>query len=118
MEKDTPLQEHGSLASIAGALASSLLASLCCLGPLVLGALGVGGAGALWKLERYRTHFSVATLALLGAGFYFTYRRTAEVDGCACALPPRRRLGRALLWLATALVIAIWAFPYVEGLFG
>jgi mercuric ion transport protein len=112
--------------SIAGAVAASFLASLCCIGPLVFAALGIGGAGVLIKLERYRTPFTVATLALLGAGFYFTYRRPEPVQGgacasgaCGCELPRTNRFGRALLWAATALVIGIWSFPYVaERLFG
>lgn len=114
------------LPSIAGAVAASFLASLCCIGPLVFAALGISGAGALIKLERYRTQFSVATLAMLGAGFYFTYRRPKAVQGgscgsdaCGCELPRTNRLGRALLWVATALVIGTWSFPYLaERLFG
>jgi mercuric ion transport protein len=110
-----------SVASIAGAAVASLLASLCCIGPLLFAALGIGGAGALVKLERYRTYFTVATVLALGAGFYFTYRkpRAAQGDACGCEVPQRRRIGRTLLWIATALVIGIWAFPFLaERLFG
>jgi mercuric ion transport protein len=106
--------------SMAGAIAASFLASLCCIGPLVFAALGIGGAGALIVLERYRAHFTVATLAMLGAGFYFTYRRPRAARGDACGCVPRSsRLGRALLWAATALAIGIWSFPYLaDRLFG
>jgi mercuric ion transport protein len=106
--------------SIAGAIAASFLASLCCIGPLAFAALGISGAGVLIKLERYRTQFTVATLAMLGAGFYFTYRTPKAVQGgacggdaCGCGLPRTNRFGRALLWVATVLVIGIWSFPYV-----
>ena len=112
--------------SIAGAVTASFLASLCCIGPLVFAALGISGAGVLIKLERYRSQFTVATVAMLGAGFYFTYRRPKAVQGgscgsdaCGCERPRSNRLGRALLWVATALVIGIWSFPYLaERLFG
>jgi mercuric ion transport protein len=116
-----PPSDRLSAASIAGAVAASLLASLCCIGPLLFAAVGIGGAGALVKLERYRTHFTIATVLALGAGFYFTYRtpKVRQGDPCGCALPRSRRLGRPLLWIATVLVIAIWAFPYLtERFFG
>jgi mercuric ion transport protein len=105
--------------SIAGAVAASLLASLCCIGPLLFAAAGIGGAGALVRLERYRIHFTVATLLALGAGFYFTFRtpKVGQGDAWGCAVPRSRRMGRTLLWIATVLVIAIWAFPYLARRF-
>ena len=117
----SPPSDRWSAASIVGAIGASLLASLCCIGPLLFAALGIGGAGAIAKLERYRPYFTIGTLVALGAGFYFTYRkpRAEQGDDCGCELPKRRRIGRTLLWIATALVIGIWAFPYVaERLFG
>ncbi len=117
----SPPSDRWSVASIASAVAASFLASLCCIGPLLFAAFGIGGAGALVKLERYRTHFTIATLAALGAGFYFTYRKPkpAQGDACGCELPRSRRVGRMLLWIATVLVIGVWSFPYLaERLFG
>src|SRR5438128_2295155 len=116
-----PPSDRWSVASIAGAVAASLLASLCCIGPLLFAAAGIGGAGALVKLERYRTHFTITALLALGAGFYFTYRtpKAGQGDACGCELPRSRRVGRTLLWIATVLVIGIWSFPYLaERLFG
>jgi mercuric ion transport protein len=114
--------QRWSVASLAGAALAAFLASLCCIGPLVFAALGIGGAGALVKLERYRTLFTIATALALGAGFYFSYRRpkvAAQGDACGCELPRSRRVGRALLWVAAVLVIGIWSFPYLaERLLG
>jgi mercuric ion transport protein len=106
---------------MAGAVAAAFLASLCCIGPLLFAALGITGAAALMKFEQYRTHFTVVALLALGAGFYFSYRkpRVARGDDCGCEVPQRRRLGRALLWIATVVVMAIWSFPYfAERFFG
>lgn len=116
-----PPSHRWSVASVLGAAIASLLASLCCVGPLLFAALGIGGAGALVKLEQYRPYFTVATLLALGAGFYFTYhkRRVARDDACGCDAPRRRRIGATMLWVATVLVIGIWAFPYLAArLFG
>jgi mercuric ion transport protein len=106
-----------STASLVSAVASAFLASLCCIGPLVLAALGLGGAGLLVKFERFRPHLTVVTLALLGAGFYFTYRKpkAAEGEACGCEQPKSNRFGKVMLWVATLLVIGFWTFPFIAG---
>jgi mercuric ion transport protein len=105
-------------ASISSVL-SALLASACCIGPLVLALLGIGGAGLLVKFEPYRPYFMAVTFALLGTGFYFTYRkpRTVSAGGVACDCPAPRasRAGKILLWVATAAVAAFLPFPYFAG---
>ena len=72
-----------SLMASIGSIFSAFIASLCCVGPLVFALLGIGGAGLLVKFEPYRPYFTVATFALLGAGFYFTYRKPAMVGSAA-----------------------------------
>jgi mercuric ion transport protein len=107
-------------ASIGGAVVAAFASSLCCLGPLLFAALGLGGAGLLVKLEAYRPFFAALTLVLLGTGFYLTYRRSrpapATVDegpACDCELPRVNRFGRVMLWIATVAVAAFLGFPYL-----
>lgn len=107
-------------ASIAGAVVTAFASSLCCLGPLVFAALGIGAAGFVVKLAPFRTPLAAITLALLATGFYFAYRpaRASAVaasggPACACELPRASRLGRWILWAAAVLVIALLAFPYL-----
>ncbi|MBI5477414.1 MAG: mercury transporter MerT [Deltaproteobacteria bacterium] len=91
---------------------SAFLASACCVGPLVLALLGLGGAGLLVKFEPYRPYFVALTFALLGAGFYFTYRRPRLASpACDCPAPRTNRAGRVMLWLSTAAVLGFLAFP-------
>ena len=107
--------------TVVGAVVSGFLASVCCIGPLVLAMLGIGGAGLLARFEVYRPIFTAATLALLGAGFWLAYRKPklVEGDGCGCEYPKASRVGRALLWGATVVAIIFWASPYiVERIFG
>ena len=61
-------------ALIAGALAA-IGASVCCVGPLVLLLLGIGGAwiGHLTALEPYRPIFIGLTLLFLGLAFHRLY---------------------------------------------
>jgi mercuric ion transport protein len=107
--------------TVVGAVVSGLLASVCCIGPLVLAMLGIGGAGLLARFEGYRPIFTAATLALLGAGFWLAYRKPKVVEGdaCGCESPKANRLRRALPWIATVVAIIFWASPYiVELIFG
>ncbi len=120
---DPPPAKGWSGATIAGAVVSAFLASLCCLGPLLLALLGLGGAGLLVKFERYRPYFMVLTLGLLGLGFYFTYRKpkVAAAAGvqsgpeCDCEHPKANRLGKVMLWVATVFVVGFLAFPYLAA---
>lgn len=116
-----------SFATSVGSIFSAFIASICCTGPLVLALLGLGGAGLLVKLAPYRPYFTAVTLALLGAGFYVTYRNprlaagAAAAEGleCACPAPRANRAGKIMLWIATVLVVAFLSFPYLAShLFG
>jgi mercuric ion transport protein len=116
-----------SLVTSISSILSAFVASICCVGPLVFALLGIGGAGLLVKLEPYRPYFIAVTFALLGAGFYLTYRKpkaaaaTAVAGGpeCACPAPRANRAGTIMLWVATVLVIGFLSFPYLASyLFG
>lgn len=105
----------------AGAIGSAVAASICCLGPLVLAFVGLGGGALLLKFEPYRPLFLVATALLLGGAFYWTYRRPLPEDcepGSACARPSSRNGQRIALWIVTVIVLLAAAFPYFsEALF-
>jgi len=100
---------------LVGGLAA-ILASTCCLGPLVLVALGFSGAwiGNLTALEPYRPIFLAAALVAL----FFAYRRIFHpVQACnpgeVCALPQVRISYKIIFWTVAALVLVAFAFPYV-----
>ena len=101
-----------------GAVISAFAASICCVGPLVLLALGVSGAwiGNLTALEPYRPIFMMVTLGFLGFAFYRVYRKP-KVESCApgnsCATPRSHHIHRATLWIVTAFSLGLFAFPRV-----
>ena len=101
----------------AGGTLGAVAASSCCILPLVLFSLGIGGAwiGNLTALAPYQPIFVVITLGFLGYGYWLVYRKPKAVcaDGSACARPLPNRIVKLALWLATALVAAAIAFPYV-----
>lgn len=101
---------------LAGAgLAGGLLATTCCVLPLALFSLGVGGAwiGTLRGLEPYQPVFVVLAIAFIAAGFWsLRRRRTCTVDGY-CATSTATRVTTMALWLATALVALSLAWPWL-----
>lgn len=103
-----------------GGILGALAASSCCVVPLVLFSLGVGGAwvGNLTALAPYKPLFVAATTGVLSYGFYLVYwkPRRACANGAACATLVPSRLVRTALWIATVLVAAAFAFDYVAPL--
>lgn len=101
-----------------GGVLGAILASTCCIGPLILVSLGVSGAwiGNLTALEPYKAYFIAATLVPLGLGFRQVYfrKKPACEEGSYCARPESSLITRGALWLATMLValaatIDLWA---------
>ena len=93
----------------AGGIAGAIIASSCCVLPLLLITLGVSGAwiGSLTALEPYKPFFLAVTAILLGAGFWHVYikPKRACADGSYCARPSSGRITQIALWLATALAL-------------
>lgn len=98
----------------AGSVVGGVLASACCIGPLVFAMLGISGAAFAQSFEPFRPYLLVATYALLGGAFYYTYRprQAACGPGGACEMPLANRAGKALLWIAAAVVVLATAFPW------
>ncbi len=97
-----------------GSVLGAILASACCLGPLILGAVGVGSLGAAAALAPYRPWFLVLTASLLGVGFYPAYRPVRQ-EACgpdgSCAPPPSRTAQRMVLWTVSMLTIVLATYP-------
>src|ERR1700736_6348350 len=90
--------QRGNGFLIAGIL-SAIGASICCVGPLVLLALGVSGAwiGSLSALEPYRPFLIGVTVVFLGLAFYRLYVvRPACSPESACGNPRALRRQRVV----------------------
>ena len=98
-----------------GALASAIAASVCCLGPLALALMGLGGGALLLRFEPYRPYLLGATAVFLGTAFFLAYR-TPPAEGCAtdgsCPPASRRSGQRTALWIVTLVVLLAATFPY------
>lgn len=114
------MKNTSTVASGMGALFSALLASACCLGPIVLAGIGLGGLGLAATFAPYRPVFLVLTGVLLAAAFYFAYRKREVVckDG-RCELRASGPVYKAFLWFLAFVVALMAAFPlYAHRLTG
>jgi len=98
-------------------LLAAIVASLCCILPIIFAVAGVGIVGASAFFAAWRPYLLGLTALLLAIGFYFAYRKPKEAcePDSACAVPSVNRKGRVGLWIATAFVILFAALPYYSG---
>ena len=119
MESTPSDPKSGRAALLTGGMAA-ILASTCCLGPLVLITLGFSGAwiGNLKVLEPYRPIFiGVAMVAL-----FFAWRRIWRpaltcAPGEVCAVPKIKRSYKYLFAVVSILMLIALAFPYIASWF-
>lgn len=100
-----PVQNTGTL--IASALAA-FGASICCLGPLLLLAVGVGGSSSLGlftALEPYRPAFIAVTLGLLAFAYYRMFWRKANCEICS-------KGQKRAFWVIAVLALVMLAVPW------
>ena len=110
---------RGRSALLVGGLAA-ILASTCCVGPLVLLMLGISGAwiGNLTALEPYRPLFLGATVVALVSAYRKIFRPAIACQiGEVCAVPQVRTTYKALFWVVVVLQLIAAGFPLVVPLF-
>ncbi|GAA5173988.1 MULTISPECIES: mercuric transporter MerT family protein [Halomonadaceae] len=124
-EQATPSRSGRKGLLAGGGAIGAVLASACCILPLVLFSLGIGGAwmSNLTMLKPYQPLFIAFTLVMLGIGFYTVYRKpsnTCRADACStdgyCGTPLAERVIKIALWSATLLIVVVLAWPYIVPL--
>lgn len=111
------IEVKGSL--LAGVLAA-VGASVCCVGPLVLLALGIGGAWVanLTALEPLRPWLIAATLLFLALAFRRLYLQSQVCEpGSACAEPIVLKRQRAIFWVVALALLALLSVPWMAPFF-
>lgn len=106
--------------SLLAGVVAGVVASICCVGPLVLLALGIGGAWVanLTALEPYRPVFVGVALVFVGLAFRKLYLVPATcAPGASCAVPANRKRQRLVFWLVAVPLLALLAFPWYAPLF-
>jgi mercuric ion transport protein len=97
-QTDSSSLDRGQKLAAVGGVIGALAASSCCILPVILFSLGIGGEwiGNFTQLAPYQPYFIAATLEFIGAGYWLVYRssKVACAAGEACANRHRHsRLG-------------------------
>jgi mercuric ion transport protein len=111
--------KNGFWLLLAGTL-TAVGASACCVIPLILLALGIGGSwlSSLSLLEPYRPLFIGATLLLLTFAFHGIYLTPRVCDtGSSCAQHNKTKGLRLAFWIIAPLAFGLIAMPWVIPLF-
>jgi mercuric ion transport protein len=115
-------QDKATKTTLIGGLLAAFAASVCCLGPLVLVSLGVGGAwiSNLTLLEPFRPFFiGIALLCMILA--YRKIFRAPAAQACApgtlCASPKTNTAYRLMFYAVSLLVLIALAYPYLLTLY-
>jgi len=106
--------------SLVAGVVAAIGASVCCVGPLVLLMLGIGGAwiAHLTALEPMRPWFTAATLLFLGLAFRRLYLQPQVcAPGAACANPVVLKRQRLIFWIVALSLLALLAVPWLAPLF-
>ena len=119
MSERTRANKNGLWLLIAGTL-TAVGASACCVIPLILLTLGIGGSwlSSLSLLEPYRPLFIGATVLLLSFAFHRIYLAPRVCDpASSCAQPNKIKGLRLAFWMVSALAFGLIAMPWLIPLF-
>jgi mercuric ion transport protein len=106
--------------SLAAGVLAAIGASVCCVAPLVLLTLGIGGAwiANLVALEPMRPWLIAATLVFLGLAFRRMYLQPQVcAPGTACAEPKVLKRQRLIFWIVTVGLLALLSVPWLAPFF-
>ena len=99
---------------LVGSFGSAVLASLCCIGPVLVATTGVGTLAAAGALETWRPYLLALTGMFLTGAILLGYRKSKAACAAsnACSAKPISRTSISLITLFVAGVLAVSAFPY------
>jgi len=98
-----------------GAVLAAIGASACCVGPLLLLSLGIGGAwmSSLTSMEAVRPLFFALTLLFIWMAFMKLYLSEDECkEGDVCVNPKVLRNQRIIFWIGSVGLLALLGFPW------
>lgn len=92
-----------------GGVIGAILASSCCILPLLFVMLGISGAwiGSLTALLPYKPLFAGVALVFIGLGFWQVYFKTKPAcdEDSYCARPQSSLITKSTLWISSAVVL-------------
>src|SRR5437867_5957717 len=105
MKGEKIMDENQNKGLALATILTAFVGSLCCIGPLLFAAAGLGVFGAAPLFGSLRSYLLVAAGLLLAAGFFFTYRpRKVICEDGTCKTVTAGKKSKMLLWFTAALV--------------
>jgi len=102
-----------------GGVITALLASLCCIAPVLAVLVGLGGIATTFSfLEPLRPYLIGLTVIVLGYAFYKAYKPKKNNDiECACEPDEKPKFinSKKFLWMITAVSSLLITFPYYSN---
>lgn len=106
--------EHDGRVPLVAGFLSALLSVACCVGPLLLVSLGLGGAWAsrMAALDPYRPWFVGLSLLFLGWGIVSVWQKRSGCSktGISCRAPVKRT--QRMLWGVVLVSLMVLSFPW------
>lgn len=98
---------------VGGGILAAFVASLCCLGPLILTLLGVSGAAAFSKLDVLRTPMIILVIIIFSiAGRSLYQKHNVCEPGSMCADSKKYKKMVIAYWVGIVLAITALTSPY------
>ena len=103
-----------------GAIVAAIGASACCVGPLLLLSMGIGGAwmSTLTSMSAIRPFFIIITLIFIALGFRKLYLLPSQCEAdSTCAASDTQRRQRLFFWGGLVFILLLLTFPWYAPLF-
>ena len=103
-----------------GGLITALLSTVCCILPLVLLLLGIGGSwmSNLTALEPYKPIFIGVSIVFLGIAYWQIFMKKQECeDGQICAVTENKRKYKIIFWIAALTILSSATISWWAPLF-
>lgn len=98
----------------AGSIITAVLASVCCIGPLILVGFGIGSVAFFSRFDVYRPYLIAIALILIIPAFYLAYRkREVKCEDGSCKIEGAGKWNKISVWFAAILVAGFIFFPYL-----
>ncbi len=112
--------EKKSTGMLLTGILTAILASLCCITPVLALIAGISGAASTFSwLEPFRPWLAALTIGVLGFAWYQKLKPAKEEIECDCEEDGKTSFWQSKKFLAIVTVFALLmlAFPYYSGLF-
>jgi len=103
-----------------GGLITALISTVCCILPLVLLLLGVGGSwmSNLTALEPYKPIFIGVAVVFLAVAYWQIFMKQEDCEeGKVCAVPENKKKYKIIFWIAALTILSSATISWWAPLF-